>query len=230
MMVILPVLLASCAPRDPAPLAPMDAERLRGEAILALQDDDGPPLLDEADVSAVAAGLRAIHAVFPEVRDVGGYGLPGTVAITLADSLSRWIAARVGVTTGEGSIERTGVAGLDSVSAMLGVESLGFVPEFDLLRARSPRAVNAPAAGRLYGRVPGVKHAGPLILIGQGNAISARLEGGRIRYAFSRGWGDCMSGCLYHHAWTFEYDPRTGRVRKTGESGAPLPPPVTDGG
>jgi hypothetical protein len=44
-------------------------------------------------------------------------------------------------------------------------------------------------------------------------------------FTFSRGYGDCPSGCVYHRYYEYQYSPRESRAWKHGEHGDPWPPP-----
>jgi hypothetical protein len=48
------------------------------------------------------------------------------------------------------------------------------------------------------------------------------LAGGGYRIELTIGWGDCPSGCINRHVWTFDVD-ATGKVTLVGESGDEVP-------
>jgi hypothetical protein len=62
-------------------------------------------------------------------------------------------------------------------------------------------------------------------LIGQAawSEISQTTEGWEVVVRI--GWGDCPSGCIQEHRWTYAVS-ATGAVRLVGEAGDPLPPEV----
>lgn len=55
--------------------------------------------------------------------------------------------------------------------------------------------------------------------IGYGNAISFQKNGNDRYYTFSVGWGDCPSGCVFNHNWSFLVTEDC-EVSFLGESGA----------
>jgi hypothetical protein len=44
-----------------------------------------------------------------------------------------------------------------------------------------------------------------------------------FRVKITMGWGDCPSGCIDSHVWTYEVS-RSGEIELIGESGDPVPP------
>lgn len=48
------------------------------------------------------------------------------------------------------------------------------------------------------------------------------LPNGGYRIELTIGWGDCPSGCIERHVWTFDVD-ATGGVKLVGETGDPVP-------
>jgi hypothetical protein len=49
-----------------------------------------------------------------------------------------------------------------------------------------------------------------------------QLVGGGYRIELTLGWGDCPSGCIERHVWTFDVD-ANGGVKLVGETGDPVP-------
>jgi hypothetical protein len=48
------------------------------------------------------------------------------------------------------------------------------------------------------------------------------LPGGGYRIELTIGWGDCPSGCINRHVWTFDVD-ASGGLTPVNESGDPVP-------
>ena len=57
--------------------------------------------------------------------------------------------------------------------------------------------------------------------IGQGSWYEVARSASGYTITVHIGWGDCPSGCIHGHTWTFSVDAR-GRVTLVGESGDPL--------
>jgi hypothetical protein len=56
-------------------------------------------------------------------------------------------------------------------------------------------------AARIKDTSDRIKYAEVNGLVGDGNNIAFRLENGQKKYDFSRGWGDCPSGCINRRHW-----------------------------
>jgi hypothetical protein len=81
--------------------------------------------------------------------------------------------------------------------------------------------LNMDALGHLFSKIDGVNYAEPNGGIGGSNDIDAQLNDEYINYKFSLGWGDCPSGCIYHHFWEFNVN-FNGRVEYLGSYGDPI--------
>lgn len=53
--------------------------------------------------------------------------------------------------------------------------------------------------------------------------IFLKDKGEQWEFAFSRGWGDCPSGCIHFRYFIFLFDRVTGKITKLEEKGDPLP-------
>lgn len=207
-----------------------DSTRL-AEARGLLQDVDTALFLDERDLHEVAIALRRVRARHPVIRGIGAGPRPDRVDVLLADSAAAIVLARFAAGTLDHSgVASTGFSRIDSVSAVLGARTTRQWVLFGRLAFLSPEIpgwVNVHRAGALYEQLPEVRSApwwlDPVGYSG-GHIQLQRIPGG-WRLTFTRGWGDCPSGCIYYRAYTFDYDPRSGRVAKVGESGDPYPPP-----
>jgi hypothetical protein len=94
--------------------------------------------------------------------------------------------------------------------------------ETEAARLRSEPPLNAPALADRFEPVEGVQYASPGSALGDGNDIEGTLGDGFVKLRYSVGFGDCPSGCIGRHYWTFRVF-EDGRVTFQGESGDPLP-------
>ncbi|MBC8346965.1 MAG: hypothetical protein ISR89_08700 [Candidatus Marinimicrobia bacterium] len=83
-------------------------------------------------------------------------------------------------------------------------------------------ALNVIALGSKFKLVQGVTYAEPNGGIGESNGISGQIHTKYIEYKFKLGWGDCPSGCINHHLWTFQVNEK-GETKFMGSSGDPIP-------
>ena len=51
------------------------------------------------------------------------------------------------------------------------------------------------------------------------------MASGGYRIQLTIGWGDCPSGCIDRHVWTFDVDP-AGGLKLVSETGDPVPSPL----
>ena len=92
---------------------------------------------------------------------------------------------------------------------------------FESARLRSEVPLNTLALSDRFEGIAGVKYADPGGFVGDGNDIEAILGGNFVELRYSVGFGDCPSGCISRHYWTFRVS-ENGRVTFQGESGSPL--------
>jgi len=52
--------------------------------------------------------------------------------------------------------------------------------------------------------------------------VASANAGGGYTIVVTLGWGDCPSGCISRHTWTFDVD-ADGTVDLTSETGEPVP-------
>jgi len=207
------LLAAGCVTTGGAP-APPDAAT-REAAARALEGDGSDLFHAEEKIERVARGLARIRRDYAEVREIGP-GPGGMVTIRLREDA--WRRSAMG-----GIL--TGLPAVDSVSRLVRVVRVHRGGELfrDLTMVLAPE-VNTPVAGARYAALPEVESAHPPLLLGDGGgSLRVRSHGDSLVYHFSQGWGDCLSGCIYHRGWTFSYDPRTGRVRLLRDTGDPTP-------
>lgn len=93
------------------------------------------------------------------------------------------------------------------------------IGEYVLLRTGRP--VYAAALGQLFERIDGIMHAEENGVAGDGADIRARIQDGGWRLDYSIGFGDCPSGCIERHTWSFRVT-EAGAVAFLGESGSAL--------
>lgn len=89
-----------------------------------------------------------------------------------------------------------------------------------VLRALTP--LNILALAPQFQNIEGVHYAEPNGYGGDGNDIIAAIESDFLKCEYSVGYGDCPSGCIYRHFWTFHinYD---GSVEFVVSFGDPAP-------
>jgi hypothetical protein len=215
--------VAACSTAAPPPYT-AEPGRLRWEATQALQGATPAPFFTDEQLEAATEAIVAVRNRFPEVRDVGAAGqLPLTIVLT--DSAWAGFVSRFPDAAGDTLRPRTGLRQLDSLNAALGARGVRIAHrllgrEVDVVFTRP---ANVPALAALYRRLPDVRSAGPTLYVGGGSSMGARLAGDTVRLTLSRGWGDCMSGCIYHRTYVFTYDRRTRRVAQLSDSGDPTP-------
>lgn len=116
--------------------------------------------------------------------------------------------------------QRGDYQGLDVLNAAYGpvtISDMGFGSTVLHLKFSQPYHPERLAA--VYEALDGVVYAEPNGLIGDSGTIFVSGN----QYTLSYGWGDCPSGCIDEHFWT--YAVADGKVQLVGESGDPLPGP-----
>lgn len=93
----------------------------------------------------------------------------------------------------------------------------------DLFTLTSDLNLNARALGKRFEGIEGVQSAYSDGACCDGNDIEAARTGIGVVLEFSAGYGDCPSGCIYRHFWSFLVW-NDGRVEFAGERGNPAPP------
>ncbi|MFQ5799388.1 MAG: hypothetical protein ACE5H0_11970 [Bacteroidota bacterium] len=155
--------------------------------------------------------IYAIHTFpYPEI-----YSL-----IVGVDSTSKWVAAwRRG--------ER--FTGNQQVDALMKEFDLQLDRYYDwpgshAVTLRATRPLNIAALAGRFDGIDAVSYAEPNGTIGDGNDITARSEASYWQFDYSVGYGDCPSGCIGRHFWTFQIY-SDGHVEYAGSSGNPAPAP-----
>lgn len=86
--------------------------------------------------------------------------------------------------------------------------------------------VNLLALSALFAAQPGVAYAEPDNGCCDGNTITDSVHTDHVNLVYSRGWGDCPSGCTARRFWEFNVFPDCS-VQYVGSYGSPLPQPTS---
>lgn len=84
-----------------------------------------------------------------------------------------------------------------------------------ILRSKDP--LNPAGLRTRFEDIPGVRYVESNSQMGHGADIRADVHETGIRLRYTRGWGDCFSGCIHEKTWTFRVDD-SGRVTFKGVS------------
>ena len=84
------------------------------------------------------------------------------------------------------------------------------------LQTRIP--INTVALAKRFEELEEVAMASPELFIGDGDRVTATETDNGVVIAYSKGWGDCPSGCINRHVWAFRVAP-DGRVSYLGSAG-----------
>lgn len=166
---------------------------------------------DSQTVALPADLVRELYEVLVRVRasEHGGlvegvrsfpHDVPTDVFVTV-DTSEAWVGAwrRGDVVTGYAPVDRVvGAFGLELDS----YEEYRSIP-YAFVLLRSTTRWNVVALARQLDAVPGVRSAEPNAVGGDGDDITAERDGRGWRLVFSRGSGDCWSGCIERTYWRF---------------------------
>jgi len=170
-------------PSDEAPFSP----RADDARLLALEvaDELLPP---EELCQRIARDLELIDRAYPEMAVIQPRldWSPKSLFVTLTPQ------ARARFDAGE-------YHAWDELNSQLGVESVDTFSISDSLVLHFGQVYNAERLVEEYGRIAGVDHAAPNMMIGDGNDIEVQGQ----YYLFSKGWGDNPAGSIHHHYWLF---------------------------
>ena len=163
---------------------------LESAVILALELS--PELLPPPGlVAALREDLAAINTYdgfFAQFRAVPSR-VPGYILVGLTDSAwSEYLAGQY--------------HGLDALNQQYGPVHIvvrSFIKTFSL---DFDQPYNPPALASLYAGATGVRYVEPNYMMGDPSTdIASTMLG---RYLYTQGWGDCPSGCMYHHYWELQ--------------------------
>jgi hypothetical protein len=175
-----------------------DAELLALEISGALLP---PPELYEQ----VYYDLTAIRQAYPDMNEI--------------HHLSRWVLGELIVGFTEEAweeIQNGEYHGFDELNSEYGpLEMKALFSTYMLLEFEE--RYNPEYLAPLYAAAEGVTSARPNSLGGEGSDIEASMPD----YTFNLAWGDCLSGCIFHHYW--EFTVIDGSVTLVSQYGDPLP-------
>lgn len=91
--------------------------------------------------------------------------------------------------------------GLDDLNAQYGPVTVTplIPPPLPCLFLQFEERYNPGYLAPLYANADGVRYAEPNWFVGDGSDIQVSIP----EYTFILAWGDCYSGCMYHHYWVF---------------------------
>lgn len=218
------LLCGACAPPgSPAPVAYREA--VRSTAIAALQSPEGTLLLSDSQITAASYAINALGRQFPSMRGISSI-VWGKLELSLRDSAARVFAELHPQLPRDTVLRQTGLRGIDSLNAVLGVDSVRVSHQFRMRIAPIlPPTANMLALAAAYRHLPEVRFAEPpqYRALGVSGGLRIDLTAVGADLSLWSGWGDCMSGCIYHRGWQFRYDRRTGIVTLVSDSGDPTP-------
>lgn len=167
------------------------------EAPLLALEASGELLPSDDLIQKISNELQAIRKADPAVSSIS-YSLPwsaGVLMAKLSDSQLEEIRSQYGEVT-----------------------SRPLFADYKLLTFA--KKYNAEVLAKELTSKKLVESAEPDRIIGGGGGI--KYDPQTSVYTFSKGWGDCPSGCIYNHYWEFSVDPSTNEVKLLKESGTPL--------
>jgi hypothetical protein len=78
------------------------------------------------------------------------------------------------------------------------------LPGIDLLLLNTASNLNLLALSNVWTIIPGVDHAGPDLLIGDGNDITDSIFDDHVELTYDHSWNcEYGGGCSFHHFWKF---------------------------
>ena len=119
----------------------------------------------------------------------------------------------------------TGNAEVDQITqewALTLEEPLDPNDPFPIARLYSEEARNLLSLSSEFEGIEGVRYAYPVQYLGDGNTIEVAPRGNAIELLYSKGFGDCPSGCTGRHYWRFSVAV-DGSVEFLESYGSPLP-------
>lgn len=196
-----------------------DAVRL---ALRYLSELDSPALADVEPPAALVASLyNALvrmdgfaHPARDSAAGIHTFPRPETREIMVrVDPAHEWANAwRAGEA-------QTGDPAVDHLVTTYGLAVDRFyrwtIGDYAVLRSADP--LNAEALASRFRGIPGILAAHTNGVAGDGNDIRARARDDGWRLDYSIGSGDCPSGCIHRHTWSFLVDDQ-GTVRYLGVS------------
>lgn len=241
LLALLPVTLVGCdaptSPDDPEPPAlpeSVAAMYQRDAARLALRDvarqqpiQEGPIELPSVSVRGYERALAWLYHSSGPARDsvVDVFGIHTWPAPELHEVIVTVDDTHAWTTKWRLRQSPTGNAAIDQLVSKYQLQVLSWQPTSPSgasVLLSTQLAVNAAALGKSFVGIPGVRGGYPNIKGGAGNDIQGEEQDGQRILTFSRGWGDCMAGCLYRHYWRFRVG-TNGDVAFLGSDGPEVP-------
>ena len=189
----------AASPSMAVPAPPSDA------LILAMRLATGPrpsrTLI--AELEALLPRARMLHPMFDSVSALQDFDFH--VLSVMADEkiAPRWQSGRLRV--GDRLLDSLGTAfGLVEAKATYDPPASGEPGKFCHLRFA--QALNMKAVAAVYQRSPAVLAAAPNTFSGDGDNIWAMKTESGWEFVFSRGWGDCMAGCINRRSFFVAVD------------------------
>jgi hypothetical protein len=128
------------------------------------------------------------------------YELPYTQMVIQTDASFDWVNNFI-----QDSLI-SGNAKFDSITSLYGLKlrSGNYTSTDTFLHIGSSTILNFNALVGAFESIAGISSAYPDYSFGgDGNNIEATFSNDTTHIVFSRGWGDCPSGCISHHYWEF---------------------------
>ena len=168
-----------------------DSLPFEDEELLALEVS-GQLLPPPALVAQIGQDLTAIRATYPEISDIHTFPnwIPGELLVGLTNE--GWAAYLDGTFTE-----------LDALNAQYGAINIHPYFSLHLLFIQFDSLYHPQALGEIYRGLEGVSYTDPNVVGGDGSDIWCDEPS---VYTFKRGWGDCLSGCIYNDFWVFSVD------------------------
>lgn len=219
----------ACTASDPLSAQPFNVPCTAPDSVVAMYQDDADRLaLDRSfrngttwtdsvaiDTAWSRTAMNALIAVYNstlpardtvvDMLDIHMYPhITMELLAVTADSTLPWMQQlRMGVTP-------TGTPGIDDLMSSYGVLCTGYyvwpwgahTAVFD-----TQTNVNIPALCALFAAQPGVHYAEPNGGCCDGNTITDSVYTDHVNLVYSRGWGDCPSGCTERRFWEFNVLP-----------------------
>ncbi|CAL8111195.1 unnamed protein product [Orchesella dallaii] len=173
------------------------------EAQLIALESSGELLAPETLVQRVDKDLKAIRSKFPAVAEVHATGKwqPGRLLIS-------------GVT--KQSLDAINTSQYGPIEASSIFQDTIFSVVFQ-------KPYNPEVLSKILKRDFGIASADPDGIIGGSSSVTLKTDSSGINtYAFMKGWGDCPSGCINKHFWTFTIGPDANSVKLVEEKGSDL--------
>ena len=231
-------------PAEPAPV-PVDEGQLPAEMLAGYREDAARlavrhrRALDQSPLGEVRVSEPLAEELYAALVRVAAFDHPASDSVTALYEIHAFpepVLHRflLGVDPDAGWTEawregwrETGNPDVDGLVETYGLELERYRareggPDLAVLVSEDP--LDIAALARRFLPVGGVVSAEPDAVAGDGNDIRGAALGPGWRLEYSVGFGDCPTGCISRHTWTFRVE-GDGTVTFLGSEGPP-PPPV----